>query len=62
MKNITVLIAYETISPAVLENIISRDLMGWCGWKDINEDFFEFWVECRQEDAPTVERKLAQYV
>ena len=62
MKNITVIIAYEIISPAVLENIFSNGLMCWCGYHEVDEDYFEFWIECREEDAAWVERKLAQYM
>ena len=62
MKNISVIIDYATISPAVLDAIIGKNLLGWCGWREIDEDFFEFWVNCRQEDAADIERKLAQYV
>ena len=42
MKNITVIIAYETVSPAILENIFSKSLMGWCGYHEVDEDYFEF--------------------
>ena len=62
MKNISVIIDYATISPAVLDVIIGKDLLGWCWWREIDEDSFEFWVRCRQEDAAGIERKLAQYV
>lgn len=62
MKNITVIIEYATISPALLEHLVSKDLMGWCFWKEIDEDSFEFSVSCREEDAASIERKLAQYV
>ena len=62
MKNISVIIDYATISPAVLDAIIGKNLLGCCGWREIDEDFFEFWVRCRQEDAAGIERKLAQYV
>lgn len=62
MKNISVIIDYATISPAVLDAIIGKDLLGWCWWQEIDEDSFEFWVRCRQEDAASIERKLAQYV
>ena len=62
MKNISVIIDYATISPAVLDAIIGKDLLGWCWWQEIDEDSFEFWVRCRQEDAAGIERKLAQYV
>ena len=62
MKNISVIIDYATISPAVLDVIIGKDLLGWCWWQEIDEDSFEFWVRCRQEDAASIERKLAQYV
>ena len=62
MKNISVIIDYAIISPAVLDTIIGKDLLGWCGWREIDEDSFEFWVNCRQEDAAGIERKLAQYV
>lgn len=62
MRNITVLVDYATVSPIVLEQIIGNDLMGWCGYRDVNEDYFEFWVECREEDAAAIERKLAKYL
>lgn len=61
MKNIIVIIEYATISPLTLENIFCN-LMGWCSWHEINEDTFEFSIECRQEDAAWIEKKLAQYV
>ena len=62
MKTITVIIEYATVSPSVLENITFANLMGWCRWTDINEDYFEFSVYCREEDAAWVEKKLVQYV
>lgn len=62
MKNITVLIDYATISPAVLANIIERNFAGMTYWADVNEDYFEFSVFCREADASSIEKKLAQYV
>lgn len=62
MKTITVNIDYATISPSVLENIISKNLMGWCRYSEINEDYFEFSVYCREEDAAGIEKKLASFV
>lgn len=62
MKTITVAIEYATISPAVLEGIIAPISANFISWHEIDEDFFEFSVLCRQEDAALVEARLAQYV
>ena len=55
MKTITVIIEYATVSPSVLENVTFANLMGWCRWIDIDKDYFEFSVYCREEDAAWVE-------
>ena len=40
----TFVIEYAMISPAVLATIVGNTFDCFCGWHDINEDFFEFVV------------------
>lgn len=58
----TVLIDYTMISPAVLSAIVEKAYpTAFCGWSDINEDFFEFRVYgC--PDLYMLEDLLAEYV
>jgi hypothetical protein len=58
----TVIIEYETISPAVLEMIVKRGFpQAMCKWKDIDEDFFELTV-FGVADLAMLEDILAEYM
>lgn len=60
----TVLIDYATISPAVLESIISKvfDTV-LCSWTDMGEDYFEFRVYIyKGTDLIALENLLGKYV
>lgn len=62
MTTMCVIIAYETISPAVLEMIASPKVPCFISYRDLDEDCFEFTVTARLEDMKCIERILAQYV
>ena len=58
----TVIIAYEQISPAVLETIICKAFpQSCCMWEDMDEDYFEFTV-CCCPDLDMLEDLLAEYM
>ena len=57
----SVIIFYETISPAVLEMLVNRAVACLCDWREVDEDSFEFCVfNCK--DLARAERVLARYV
>lgn len=63
----TVIIEYATISPAVLNTIITKATCNaLCTWRDIDEEFFEFevmgWLPLTITDLAKIERILARYV
>ena len=58
----TVIISYESISPAVLEIKVKNAFpTSMCMWKDIDEDSFEFSV-FGVSDLPMLEDILAEWV
>lgn len=58
----TVIIEYETISPAVLEMVVKKAFpQVMCKWKDVDEDFFEFTV-FGVADLAMLEDILAEYM
>ena len=63
VQNMTVIIEYAVISPAVLANKIEKAFTCLCNWRDIDEDYFEFTVigvcAC---DMDELEDVLAEYV
>lgn len=60
------LIKYETISPAVLEQIVISQVPNtYCFWREYNEDIFEFevggYIPFRQREINQVQDILARY-
>lgn len=58
----TIIVDYATISPAVLETIVSKAFPhSLCNWREIDEDSFEFSV-FGVSDLAMLEDVLAEYV
>ena len=58
----TVQIEYATISPVILENLITKVFpTAICNWVDLDEDFFEFSV-FGLADLAILEDVLAEWV
>lgn len=63
LKMITVVIDYERISPVVLVTIIESSIQySMCWYKDVNDNYFEFTVDCEDKNISDVENILKEFV
>lgn len=60
---INVPISYERISPAVLVFIVEPTIEGSiCWYEDMDEEYFEFTIDCADDKVKDAEKLLSSFV